>query len=118
MNKNFIFLEELRNIIIKALSSNQTIARDIEKLGDIKVLALSGVFIEEPTQSVDMLIIGEVDREKLTNYITNEVRTQRPVKFTVMSEEDYLYRINCKDKFLTDIIKNSDNQILINKFSS
>lgn len=118
VNKNFIFLEELKSIFVKALSSNESIAKELEKIGDIKVLALSGVFIEQPTDTVDMLIVGDVDKDKLTRYLANEIRTQRAVKFTIMNERDYLYRINCKDKFVTDLIGNSQNQILVNKLAT
>lgn len=118
VNKNFIFLEELKSIFVKALSSNESIAKELEKIGDIKVLALSGVFIEQPTDTVDMLIVGDVDKDKLTRYLANEIRTKRAVKFTIMNERDYLYRVNCKDKFVTDLIKNSQNQILVNKLAT
>ena len=115
VNKNFIILEELKSIIIKALSSNDTIIKEIKNMGDIKVLALSGLFIEQATTTVDMLVVGDLDRQKFTDYINNKLRTQRPVKFTIMSEEDYKYRLNCNDKFIQDIINSPQSQIPINK---
>ena len=36
-----------------------------------------------------MLLVGDINKERFTEYINNELRTQRPVKFTIMSEEDY-----------------------------
>jgi hypothetical protein len=115
VNKNFIFFEDLRNIFIKATSSNQTIARDLEKLGEIKLLALSGLFVEQDTTTVDMLIVGDIDRERLAQYLNGDLRTQRPVKFTVMNEADYKYRIDCKDKFLNEIINDESTDIPIRK---
>lgn len=116
VNKDFILIEELKSIIIKALSSNQSIAKEIEKMGDVKLLALSGLFVNKNTDSVDMLLVANnVDREKIANYINNDLRTQRPVRFTIMKEEDYLYRMNCNDKFLKDIINDSSTQIAIRK---
>ncbi len=115
VNKSFIFLEELKSMIVKTLASTQGLASEISKMGEVKVLALAGVFVENPTETVDMLIVGEVDREKLANYLTNEVKTSRPVKFTVITEEDYKFRLNCKDKFVGDILNGPDNQILINR---
>ena len=115
VNKDFILFEDLRNIFIKATSSNQTVARDLEKLGDVKLLALSGLFVEKDTTSVDMLIVGEMDKDKLANYLNSDLRTQRPVKFTVMNESDYKYRIDCKDKFLNEIINDPSTDIPIRK---
>ncbi|MBD3360229.1 hypothetical protein GF366_00335 [Candidatus Peregrinibacteria bacterium] len=117
VNKNFIFLDELKSIIIKAVSSHQKIAKDLEKLGDIKLLALSGQFINKPTTTVDMLIVGTLNKEKFSNYLSGQLRTQRSVKFTIMDEQDYKYRWGCKDKFIMDIILDPENQIPINKIS-
>ena len=115
VNKDFVFYEELKSIIVKALSSNDTIVKEIMKTGDITVLILSGTFVGRETESVDMLIVGDVDREKLTNYINNEIKTKRPIKFTIMNETDYRYRLDCKDKFIMELIKDEGNQIPVNK---
>ncbi len=117
VNKDFIFFDELKSIIVKALSSNDTMVKEIAKLGDIKFLLLSGIFVGKETNSVDMLIVGDVDREKLTHYINNEMKTKRPIRFTIMNESDYKYRVDCKDKFIMDLINDKENQIPINKIN-
>lgn len=117
INTNFAIFNELRSIIIKAVSSNEGLIKDLKQMGEIKVLALSGQFVEKATSSVDMLIVGNVDRERLTQYINNELRTKRPIKFTVMTEEDYRFRLNCNDKFVADLMNDEDNQIAINKMT-
>ncbi|MBI5754309.1 winged helix-turn-helix transcriptional regulator [Candidatus Peregrinibacteria bacterium] len=118
VNVNFALYEELKSIIIKAISSNESLIKDLEQMGEIKVLALAGQFVEKPTNSVDMLIVGNVDRERLTNYINNDLRTKRPIRFTVMTEEDYRYRLNCNDKFISELINDKDNQVAINKINT
>lgn len=112
-NKNFIFLEELKSMFIKALSSNENIAEEIKKMGEIKVLVISGLFVEQPTRTVDILIVGKIDRERLTQYLNNEIKTSRPVKFSIMTEEDYKYRLSCNDKFITEIINDPTNQVAV-----
>jgi len=114
VNKEFIIFEELRNIIIKALSSREDISNELKKMGDVKVVVLSGQFVDKDS-SVDMLIVGNLDKDKLASYINGSLRTARPVKFTIMTEQDYSYRISCNDKFIKDIISDPDNQILIKK---
>jgi len=115
VNKEFIIFEELKNIIIKALSSREDIASEIKKMGDLKVLVLSGQFVDKDASSVDMLIVGDLDKDKLANYINGNLRTARPVKFTIMTEQDYNYRVSCNDRFITDIISDPENQVLIKK---
>ncbi len=115
INKDFIFREELKNIIIKGLSSQKSIAKEVERLGDVKLLALSGVFLDQETVSVDMLVVGDLSREKLSEYLNSQIRTARPVKFSIISEDDYKYRINCNDRFITELINSPQTQIPIKK---
>ncbi|MBT4917382.1 hypothetical protein HN709_01295 [Candidatus Peregrinibacteria bacterium] len=115
INDNFIYLDEFKSIILKAHTQHGDIFKNISKIGNIKLLVLAGQFVERDTDSVDMLIVGEIDKEKLGNFLNNELSTKRPVKFATMSEEDYKYRISCKDKFVLDLVTDSGNQIPINK---
>ncbi len=115
INTDFILLDEFRSIFVKTMSNDQTMAKDIAKLGNVKLLALSGQFVNLETDSVDMLIVGDIDKEKLSVYLNQQVRSKRPVRFTTMSEEDYKYRIDCKDKFIQDLINNPQNKIPIKK---
>lgn len=115
INKDFIILAELRGIIHKTLAPAQDIGKEIEKLGDIRVLVASGILTNKETGDVDMLIVGTFDRDKLANYINNEISAPRPIKYSVLSVEDYQYRLNCHDKFVNDLINDPDNKILINK---
>ena len=117
IDKNCQYLEELKSIFVKALNDKSEFAKDIAKMGLVKLIVLSGQFIEKDTETVDMLIVGRVDKDRLAEYINTELRTPRPIKFTIMSEEDYLYRLNCKDKFITELIKDPENQIPINKLA-
>lgn len=113
VNPDFLILDELTQIVVKVLSSEKRVAQEVEKMGDVKILVLSGLFTNEDPNPVDMLIVGSVDREQLAGYLNNQLSTERPVKFTILTEEDYHYRIECKDKFINEIIANPKNYIPI-----
>lgn len=115
VNKKFLLIDELKSIIIKAFSTNDTLSKDIAKMGDIKLLALSGLFTNRETRGVDMLIVGNVDKEKLATYINSDLKTKRPIKFAIMTEEDYKYRVDCHDQFIEEIVNDPANQIPIKK---
>ena len=114
VNKNYIFYNELRSIFQKSESSIPEIAEKIASFGNLKVLVFSGIFIDKDSP-VDLLIVGQIDREKLTNYLNNELTSKRAVKFTVMSEEDFGYRLKCKDKFVVDLVSDKENIIPLKK---
>jgi DNA-binding PadR family transcriptional regulator len=113
VNKSFCIYPELKAIIKKSLSEESDISKEIQKMGDIKLLVLSGVFVEKETNPVDMLIVGQVDRDGLTHYLNHELSTTRPVKFAIISEEDFRYRINLNDKFIKELTQDPENKIPI-----
>ena len=114
VDKDFVLYNELRSIILKANSDQENIAKHIMEFGKIDVLVLSGIFVDKETP-IDLLIVGEVDREKLEQYLNNELDLARPVRFAVMDKQEYIYRQKCKDKFLLDIMESADNIVAQNK---
>ncbi|MFO0780833.1 MAG: hypothetical protein U0519_03020 [Candidatus Gracilibacteria bacterium] len=113
VNKNFIVFNELKGIILKAMGDKESLIKKISQLGDIDVMVLSGLFVEKESP-LDLLLVGKVDRESLENYLNNELETERPVRYSILTRDDYLYRRQCKDKFLHDLVDDQENIIGIN----
>lgn len=115
VNTKFFIYNELKSIFVKAMSSQDSISKRISECGDVDVLVLSGIFVDKDS-SVDLMLVGDkVDREKLEDYLNNELDVKRSVRFSILSKSDFLYRIKCKDKFLHDIISDPENIVAINK---
>ena len=114
VNKNFIAFNELRSIFLKALSDQDHVSKKIMKLGEIDVMLLSGMFVNKESQ-LDLLLVGSVDREKLEEFFNNELETKRPVRYSVLTKEDYVYRRQCKDKFIHDLMTDDTNVVAVNK---
>jgi len=114
VNKNFLIFTELRDIFIKAGSNDEHMGRAISKMGQIDFLLLSGIFVGRDS-SVDILVVGEVDKKRLQDYLDKSVKGKNDIKFTIISTKDFLYRLECKDKFVRDILSGDKNMILINK---
>lgn len=115
INKDFIILAELRSIIQKTLAEGKDIGKEIEKLGDAKLVLITGILVNKETAGVDMLVVGNFDREKLAYYVNNEITASRPIKYSVLTPEDYQYRLNCHDKFVSDLLNDPNSKILIDK---
>ncbi len=116
VNQDFILFNDLRSIIVKSLNSKENIIKSVLKLGEISFLLISGVFLEKES-TVDLLIVGEVDKKKIETYLNTELEIKRPIRFSIMSEEDFLYRIKCKDKFIHDLLRDKNNIIGINRLN-
>lgn len=114
INKNFSLYPELKAIILKSMSNKDEISKKISSMGDVDVLIFSGLFVNKDTL-IDLLIVGQLDKEKLEEYLSTELDTSRPIRFSIMSSDDFLYRKQCKDKFLTELLESPDNIVSINR---
>ncbi len=114
VNKDFLIFDELRDIFIKASSNDEQMARKIAKMGNVDFMMLSGLFIGKES-AVDLLIVGDIDKDKLKGYLHKSSKDKKDIKFTIITKKDFLYRLECKDKFVYDMIGNKKNVVLVNK---
>ena len=114
INKEFLIYPELRDMVIKASTNDEQMARAISKMGEVDFLLLSGIFVGRDS-SVDLLLVGDVEKRKLQAYLDKSPEGKKDIKFTLISTKDFLYRLECKDKFVRDILLGEKNIILINK---
>lgn len=112
VNKNFIFFDELKTIVNKGDTASNSLSESIQKLGQVDLILLSGQFVNKESD-VDLLIVGNIDKQKLSSFLDKEL--ENSIKFSLMPKEDFLYRIKLNDKFILDSLKDQDNIITVNK---
>ena len=107
LNSSFVFVEELRSLLIKAqLIMEQSLADKVKKLGSVNLFLLSGVFVGRNDAPTDLLIVGTVDRQKLLKLIKGfEKELGRQINYTIMTKQDFIYRRGLTDKFLYDLME-------------
>ncbi|MCK5471891.1 winged helix-turn-helix transcriptional regulator [Candidatus Gracilibacteria bacterium] len=112
INQNFALLDEFANIFTKVSNPQDDIIKAVSGFGKVDFLLFSGQFVGAKG-AVDMLVVGEIDKNELKKYLEEELSASK-VKFTVMSRADFLYRLDCKDKFVLDLINSEEKNIPIN----
>jgi predicted transcriptional regulator len=113
-NKDFIIFNELRDILLKSMNTDTDLIRSIGKMGEIDLLVLSGVFVGKDSQ-VDLLIVGDIDKDGLQKVLSKSSKMGKDLRFTNMSTKDFLYRLECKDKFIKDLITDEKTIVAINR---
>ena len=113
INPHFSILHELTSVIRKTDESNQLLLRRLSKLGDVDILILTGTFLDKKAD-VDLFLIGNVKKSDLERFI-HEAFPDNIVKYSLMTREDFLYRVTLKDKFVVNVFRDKDNLILKNK---
>ena len=106
-NSNFILFPELKGLILKAqVILEDKLVSDIKALGNIQYMALTGFFVGLQGNSTDILLVGKINRDKLTKLMTNfEKFFNRGINYTVMTTKEYKYRRDLTDRFLYDILE-------------
>jgi hypothetical protein len=79
----------------------------IKRIGGAMLIVLTGVFTgAEDMTSTDLLIVGKVNRDKLSKTIfTFEKKLGFEINYTVMTRSEYFYRKDITDRFLYAILE-------------
>lgn len=117
LNKNFLLYTELRNLFsrMNGLSRDAFIER-LSSLGNITLLLLSGFFVHDDTANIDLLLVGDVDKNAVKAVVKEfSDSASREINYTLLSDDEFRYRQEVVDRFLYVILQNQKNMIIIDK---
>jgi hypothetical protein len=91
----------------------------LDELGGIKLAVMAGVFVAGSASKVDLLLVGNPAPAKTKAFIkTLEKKEGRELNYSVLSYDEFYYRISIRDKFITELMSSKhvvlrdDEQIL------
>ncbi|MEK7665878.1 MAG: hypothetical protein AAB337_03300 [Patescibacteria group bacterium] len=115
-NTNFELYPDLRSLLKKVqIMVKKNLVQDIDENGSILLLILTGRFVDVKEIPVDVLIVGEIDEKTLQKLLhAFEVEFGQEVNFTALTKEEFFYRKQVSDKFLTSIMK-AEHVVMINR---
>lgn len=88
---------------------------ELRELGNIHLALYTGQFTRDETSGVDMLIVGEVNPNKLQKFVSElEAKEGKEIRYAVLSLDDYQYREQINDRFVMSI-RDAKKQVLIDK---
>ena len=114
VNQQYEHFEPLRQIFgdVRAKKS-ATVAKqsvvswhdDLVKLAGIRLAVAAGVLVRGSASHVDLLLVGNTPQSKVSAFIkTVEKAEGRSINYTVLSYDDFYYRMSVRDKFISEII--------------
>ncbi len=116
LRKDYPLYYDLLDLIAKTWGLGGGILKHKAKLGKIKYALLSGKFIRNlprGANDVDLLVVGKVVLPELAQLVrAEEVRRERELNYTVMSEEEFEFRKKRKDPFILGILYRSKVMII------
>jgi predicted transcriptional regulator len=119
LNQDFVLLKELTSIMIKTGPKvEDSLFKNIQKLGDVHFACASGIFTNAENSPTDFLIIGNIDERKL-NFFAKRIEHQigNEITYTPITLNEYRYRRNFNDMFLRQIFS-GPYTVIVNKLES
>jgi DNA-binding transcriptional ArsR family regulator len=115
-NPVYDYFEDLLSMVAKSIGIGQAIRENRKDLGKIKFAMLSGKYARNKAREkgeIDLLIVGTIQLEKVNELIKKEEkRRQTEINYTVMTQEEFIFRKNRRDPFLLNILSRSRIMII------
>lgn len=107
VNESFVLYPEIRSLFIKAqILSSERFIKSLTKAGQIKFLALTGLFTNYPEAQTDILLVGNIRRPIFVKLLQElEKDLGREINYTILSEREFAYRRSVMDIFLYNILE-------------
>jgi uncharacterized protein len=111
LRKDYPIYYDLLELIVKTSGLGGEIIKNKSKLGKIKFAMISGKYarnINTDPNNVNLLIVGKIVLPEISQIIRQEeVKREREINYTVMSEEEFTFRKRRRDPFVVEILSGS-----------
>lgn len=99
-----IFSVEVPQQDISTASQHDLLKR-LQAVGSFDVIVESGILVGQQGSEIELLLVGSSNKQKLEKLIkTLELEEGNPIRYTVLTESEFKYRTEIKDRFLTTLL--------------
>jgi hypothetical protein len=109
LRKDYVFFDELLRLVNKTTGLGGNIVRERVRLGKIRYAMLSGSYIrglKPGPNDVELLLVGVVVLPELSRIVKEqEAKLGREINYTVMSEDEFLFRKSRRDPFVVSVLE-------------
>lgn len=107
-----IFADQRIESVVEAGTTNAWY-ESVTGLPGLRLAILAGVLVKGSGSSVDLLLVGDIPATKLKNVIRQIEKIEaRELNYSVLSYDEFYYRLSVRDKFITEIL-NGKNTVLL-----
>ncbi len=112
VDTNFVLYGEIKALFVKAqILYEKDFVEKLNREGSVKLLILTGFFVNNPDSPTDLLIVGRFNRKKVKEL---EEGLGREIRFTLLDTREYRYRREITDVFLYSILEGK-KMVIINQ---
>ncbi len=107
LNPGFKYKNEFESLLIGSDTFDRgVISGSFKKVGRVKLLIISGIFIKNKDSRVDLLIVGDkMKRTRIEEGVKKlEAEIGMELVYAIFETKEFVYRLNMYDKLVRDII--------------
>lgn len=111
-----IYYSELLSLIAKEQGIGADIIANKKDLGDVRFVTLSRRFsrnIPSTSLDIDLFVVGPVRLPVLERIVNeNQVKLGREINYTVMGEEEFMFRKRKNDQFISRVLSQGRTMLI------
>lgn len=105
---SYVLYPELVNLVAKSTGAGKLILKNRSKLGFVKYLFISQKLargLERVEDDVDLMVVGKLIMPEVAQIVKEvEKLLKTEINYSCMTEEEFSYRKNHKDPFMTKVL--------------
>jgi len=106
LSTKFEYTAALQNLLLNAPKRAADIVKRLRGVGTIRMIILSGIFMGEWEDRLDILVIGDKVKERMLRERIRglEAEIGKEIRYALLNTEDFYYRLNMNDKLVRDVL--------------
>ena len=106
LRSDFEYLRALQGLLLNAPARGADIVHRLRGAGNLRFVALSGIFTGEWDGTLDLIVVGDrVSEGKFRSRIKRlEAELGKELRYALLNSQDFYYRLNMNDKLLRDVL--------------
>lgn len=106
LNTSFKYLNNLKNLLINNEPFNHNeIIKKMNKAGKIKLIVVSGLFIQEDDSRLDIFVVGDDLKERAVKAVIGKMESEigKELRYSFFNTNDFKYRYSVCDRLVRDV---------------
>jgi hypothetical protein len=107
LSRDFTLLQPIQELLVNTEPlGSKDIANRLKRCGNMKLIIVSGTFIQNPDSRVDMLIVGDKLKKGAIDSVLSVIESEvgKELSYTSLETPEFKYRLSVYDKFVRDIL--------------
>lgn len=106
-NPDFAFISPIKELLLNPeFMKKDEIASRFKQVGRVKLLAVSGIFIDNNESRLDILLVVDKIKRSVFDQIikTLEAELGKELTYAIFTPDEFFYRLGMYDKLLSDML--------------